>query len=404
MKNKMTLLLALSLISGFAIDANAGSFFRSIGNGNNQPAPTPKPPAPAPTPTPPPVVVAPPSEPTPTPPPSNGSEVDVFFDVSPIIGQSVDQYYSSYRSLMPQRSDVSSHATDFCHPELDGHESFADRIAFFVNQHTKSTRAHLAHLSSYYGIPSQLSAHTPTSISGFPMCRVTSSSLTHTIGSNRVPAQSVINKLNQFTDRYNNFRKGILEGDLEAEIGMNKLWTRFMSCLAYTESLTTADNNASFNVANKYAPSNYRKPAGVKFYEDPLQNEASRLNIGLFQFTPTASGNINPCLRQWNAQNPSCQVATNSSRAELIRVMGSSFQTFNAFCGVNKIQQSFAMQVNSNKTSSTHPENFSGGMKSPQNRCVTPFFLSGRSYNHFGPLQNSTGKNLDSLMTCALRE
>lgn len=75
----------------------------------------------------------------------------------------------------------------------------------------------------------------------------------------------------------------------------------------------------------------------------------------------------------------------------------------NAFCGVNKILQSFAIQVNTTKSVSTHPSNQSGGkFKAPADRCVSPFFYSGYSYNHFGPLMNSTGSNLAGLMACAL--
>lgn len=385
-------------------EAQAGGLFRSIRDGA-QPTPTP---APAPTPTPAPTPVPAPTPtpapaPAPNPDPDPISSIDIFNDVAYPVGEKVDSFYSSYEDLIPERSDSDSHRVDYCHEPLDGQRSFADRIAYFVNTHLQNTRSHVAHLSSFYGVPSNLNNHIPTGLASHPMCRVTAQSLTHTIGSSRVPSASVIQKLNQFTDRYNNLRNRMLQGDLEAELGMNQMWTQFMSCLAYTESLTTADNSASNRVAQKYAPSDYRKPAGVKFYEDPAQNEASRLNIGLFQFTPTASGNVNPCLRHWNEQNPTCTVSLSTGRPELIRIFGSSFQTFNAFCGVNKIQQSFAMQVNSNKSTSTHPDNFSGGMKPGSNRCVTPFFLAGRSYNHFGPLQNSTGKNLDSLMSCALR-
>lgn len=399
------LICLVSLLSATVLiqyDAEAAGLFRSIRD-RDEPTPTPAPPpAPTPTPVPDPTPQLPDPTPTPTPPPTQGS-LDVFNDVAFPVGDDVDSYYSNYQELLPTRDDRGAHQTDSCRQELDGQNSFADRIAYFVYQHTKSTRAHLAHLAPYYSVPSSLSAHTPTSLTSHRMCRVSAQTLSHTIGSGRVPSSTVIQKLNTFADRYNSLRGRIIDGDQQAEVEMNQLWSKFMSCLAYTESLTTADNSSSERVASKYAPSGYRKPAGVKFYEDPLQNEASRLNIGLFQFTPTGSGNINPCLRHWNELNPNCAVSTGSSRAELIRVVGSNLQSFNAFCGVNKIQQTFAIQVNTSKTSSTHPENFSGGMKSPGQRCVTPFFLAGRAYNHFGPLQNSTGKNLDSLMTCALR-
>lgn len=397
-----TFMLAMML----CFEAYSMSLFRSIRDRNNDPAPpsnqTPAPqPAPQPAPSPNPA-------PNPTPQPPRGpsdpvGNFDIFNEVAFPVGSSVDQYFSNYSELLPQRDDQESHRVDTCEAGLEGQNSFADRIAFYVHKHTKPTRAHIAHLARFYNIPSNLSAHKEISLYSQPMCRVTSSTLASTIGSSRVPGSSTIALLNQFVNKFNDLREKTLDGDNEAEVEINQLMTRFMSCLAYTESLTTADNSSSQRAAQKYAPSGYRKPAGVKFYEDPLQDEASRLNIGLFQFTPTGSGNVNPCLRQWNEFNPSCSVATNSPRSELIRVFGSPQQSMNAFCGVNKLMQTFAIQVNTTSTRNTHPDNYAGGMKPQEQRCVTPFFYSGWAYQHFGPLMNSTGKNMNSLMTCVMR-
>lgn len=81
----------------------------------------------------------------------------------------------------------------------------------------------------------------------------------------------------------------------------------------------------------------------------------------------------------------------------MIKVLGSSYQSFNAFCGIHKVVQTFAIQVNTSSSSSTHPSN---GGKTAANRCVTPHFYAGKAYNHFGPLQNSTGENMNSLYSC----
>ncbi len=85
----------------------------------------------------------------------------------------------------------------------------------------------------------------------------------------------------------------------------------------------------------------------------------------------------------------------------MIKILGSSQHSFNSFCGVHKVVETFAIQAYTKNSSSTHPTNVSGsGLKSPANRCVTPYFYAGWAYNHFGPLQNSTGSNLNELHSC----
>lgn len=387
------------MILTLASDAFSMSLFRSIRDRNDPPPPS--------QPSPPPTPVPQPSDPdpTPTPPPRTGDPgpFDIFNEVAFPVGDEVDQYYSNYQELLPNRDEEGLHQIDRCEAQLDGQDSFVDRIAYYIYKHTQKTKPHLAQLAPYYNVPSSLSNHAQVSLTSHALCPVTRSSLSSTIGSSRVPNSSTISLLSEFSQQHNELRSRSKNGDTQAEVELNQLWTRFMSCLSYTESLTTADNSSSRSVASKYAPSNYRKPAGVKFYEDPYQDSASRLNIGLFQFTPNARGNVNPCLRHWNEMNNSCQVSTSSSQSELIRVFGSGFQTFNAFCGVNKILQTFSIQVNTSSSRSTHPQNMSGGRKPASERCVTPFFYSGWAYNHFGPLMNSTGRNMEKLMRCVMR-
>jgi len=176
-------------------------------------------------------------------------------------------------------------------------------------------------------------------------------------------------------------------------------------CLSYVESLTTADRPFSDRIAQAYAPSDYRRPAGVLFYEDPLQPEASALNLGLFQFSPDSGGNIYACIKQWNLIYPSCQVPSGGSTKEMLRLLGSSYQSFNAFCGTEKPSEMFSIQVNSSNSKRTHPANWrsDGSLKAPKDRCVSLYF-AGAAYNHFGPFQNSTGNNLEELLTCTLAQ
>lgn len=370
------------------------------------PAPAPVPaPTPAPNPAPEPTPVPPVTTPTPPREPAGETPLEIFSDVSYPVGLSVDNYYSSYRELLEVRSGSQNVNADSCQGDIKGKDRFADRITFFVNEMMKDQRPQIGSIASLFGASSAVSTHAPVSLKRFPMCKVTATSLTHTLGTGKASAQSVIDKLNVFVDAYNKHRTGTLKGDVRSEIALNRLWTRFMSCLSYAESLTTADTKTSENVALKVGPSGYRKPAGVKFYEDALQPEESRLNIGLYQFTPNSTGNVNPCLKSWNSQYPSCALPTNASQAQMVQLLGSSYQTFNAFCGTHKLLQTFAIQVNTAKTSATHPANHSGTSTKPANdRCVTPFFKAGKAYNHFGPLQNSTGSNLNSLMTCVLKD
>lgn len=414
MKNakKLNLLVCAVLTTLTLNQAHAGGLFRSVGKEPTKPPTTP---APAPTPSKP--VTPAPQPPAPVTPPTamldrpisltnpEDESFDLFSEVAHPAMDEVDDQYTSYRALNKDRAGTEEDALDRCDPVLAGRDNFGERLAYFIYQHAQPRRPHVDVIAQYYGISSKRANHAPVSLTSHPMCNVTKSSLTATLQkASRVPAQSVIDKMNTWIDRHNTLRAKSLAGDEMAQKDLLGLWGKFMGCLSYKESLTTADTSKSHSVSDKYAPSNYRKPAGVKFYEDPAQNEASRLNIGLFQFTPTASGNINACLRHWNELYPSCKVSTSSSRHDLIRNFGSSFQTMNAFCGVNKIIQSFAIQVNSSKSVSTHPSNKSGsGFKAAANRCVSPFFYSGYSYNHFGPLMNSTGENLNSVLTCALK-
>lgn len=291
---------------------------------------------------------------------------------------------------------------DSCHADLDGQLRFADSIGFFINELSKEQKVQLQGIASFYNMSSNDANYFPVSLISHPLCRVTRTSLNSTI--RNVPGNTTIALAQRFADDHNRYRQQALEGSAQGKEDLLKLWGEFFGCLAYSESLSTADTSLSSRTASRYAPSGYRKPAGVKFYDDPAQNEASRLNIGLFQFTPNYSGNINPCFRQWNRDYPECSISR-GDRSSMIRVVGSSLQHFNAYCGVHKLLQTFSVQVNSSSTRNTHPDNRSGSsLKPASQRCVTPHFYAGWAYNHFGPLQNSTGSNLNKLLKCVYSE
>lgn len=381
---KIPYYLVVIFVVSFAIHNQAWA----LGSRPPKDSAPPSAPAPAPTPTPDPLL-----EPPPLPePPGRVSEVT----------DQVDKQNSS-TELAKRRETVNSQEVDQClvHPP----RTFAESIHWAVEQRMQPHRSQLGYVASAYGLPSRVSDFAEVSLMSHPLCPVTVTSLGTTLGSSsKVPSAAVIAKLNSFVQRMNEWREDALAGDETAGEKIEMMWTRFFMCLAYTESLTTADTSSSKNVAQKLAPSGYRKPAGVKFYDDPWQTQASRYNIGLFQFTPTAGGNVQACLREWNENLPHCVQSTSSSQGAMVKVLGSSQQTFNAFCGISKITGMFSVQVNTNKDRSTHPNNIrsSGAMKEPQDRCVSLHFAAGRSYNHFGPLQNSTGQNLDKVFSCVV--
>ncbi len=325
-----------------------------------------------------------------------------YLDSSAEIGPKVDDDQNDNELSGVVREKINNDGVDKCFIDDRSHDYFSDQISYYTLLMMEDTEAYVGFIGSLYGASANDSNYFPTSLIRHPLCVVTTASLKKTI--NKVPSQKTITRLNNFANSINAMRQSVLDGDLKAKKALLSTWTKLFSCLAYSESLGTADSTSSKSIAQKVAPSNYRKPAGVKFYDDPAQSSESRLNIGMFQFTPTASGNIQPCLRAWNkihANKPECLLNQKASQSELIGILGSSLQSFNAFCGVHKLIQTYAIQVNTNKSSATSPQNLiNGKLKGYEERCVTPHFQAGRAYNHFGPFQNSTGSNLEELFSC----
>lgn len=328
---------------------------------------------------------------------------DDYLNTSIQIGKEVDDHKNDDELIGARREVINNDQVDQCFSDTNAHEYFSDQISYYTSEMLTDIPAKVAFIGSSYGTSSNDNNYFPTSLIRHPLCMSSSSSLKATM-KNNIPSSLVIEKINRFSSDVNALRLQVLEGDQSAKLELQAQWSRLFSCLSYSESLSTADMASSINVAKKVAPTGYRKPAGVKFYEDKDQPQVSRLNIGMFQFTPDSTGNVQPCIRAWNAlhaQKPVCQINQRASQAELIKVLGSSLQSFNAFCGVHKLIQTFAIQVNTSKTSATHPSNkINGKLKPYEERCVTPHFYRGWAYNHFGPLQNSTGKNLGELFSC----
>lgn len=390
---KSLYLIMLFLLATLISNANA------MGSKRPKPQPTPTPaPTPAPTPTPPAGI------PKPTLDFGATLDKDAYLNSSAEIGPKVDDG-NKQAELTKTRELVNSDSVDKCIDEKTTNELFSEQISYYASKMIDDVPAMVGVIGQYYGTSSNDSSYFPTSLIRHQFCHSSSSTLSKIM--NKVPSQSSIDRMNRFADEVNTLRTAVLNGDQKAKEELLSTWSRLFSCLAYSESLSTADSATSNKVASKVAPANYRKPAGVKFYEDPAQDESSRLNIGMFQFTPNSAGNIQPCLRAWNAihsSKPACLVNAKASQSELVKVLGSSLQSFNAFCGIHKLVQTFAIQVNTTKSSATHPDNLvNGKLKAMEQRCVSPHFQAGRAYNHFGPLQNSTGSNLETLFACVDR-
>ena len=248
----------------------------------------------------------------------------------------------------------------------------------------------------------------PVSFLSHKLCGVSEKSL-DAMGFKHLPGPKTISRMNDFAHDVNDAWVAARRDRSAANAGALKTlkgkWGRLLGCLAYEESLSTADLGSSDRAAERLGLR--KRPEGVLVYYDPAQSKASKWNLGLFQFTPNPKGNIRSCMLSWNRTFPSCPVNMKQSAKEFMQSghLTESDQFFNAYCGADKILETFDVQVNTSDPRKTHRMNWIKDgkkvtLKEPKDRCVTPFSTSLRTYNHFGPLQNTTGDNLAELMSC----
>lgn len=338
-----------------------------------------------------------------TPPPSIEKPIDIYKEIAAPTAPTVDAQYTAKElvKVRTPRSDFTK--IDMCEPALAGHNSFGDRIAFAVDQHFVARKAEVSYVASIFSLPSKVDSYVPTSLMSHQLCPVTREYLETTFENWRVPTDAVIAKADRFSKMINAARAKALQGDRAGKVEGRRLWTKFMMCLSYMESLSSADTSSSDTIAARY---DFRRPAGVSLYDDPYQKDpASVLAIGVFQMSGDSGGDPQSCIRQWNKLYPSCSIDQNSSWRTMIDVFGSSLQTFNTFCGANKVTDMFGVQVNATKAKNTHPANVlpNGQLKAPADRCVSPFMNVNTSYNHFGPFQNVHDFTLDEILSCTLK-
>jgi hypothetical protein len=332
-------------------------------------------------------------------------EGNLISDMWENVSKLVDSIYG-LTELRKDRFRQMNHLVDSCHRDIAQFSSFAEIQNYFVVKHLDSRAAQLQFLAGYFDIPADINKIFPTSLISHELCPIDKKALTYSLEAKRVPDDDTILKLNEFSNINNKLRKDYLDHETyENKLAVSEHWAKLIKCLSYIESLTTADSSNSKKTAVKYAPTDYRKPAGVAFYMDAVPTEDSELNIGTYQFDPDSKGNVRPCIRQWNELFPKCSVNLEANESEMIRTLGSEVQAFNIFCGINKIHQMFSIQVNTtNSIRTSLANNQNNKLKPPEDRCVTINFRSGVAYNHFGPFQNSTGENLKELMGCYFEE
>lgn len=266
---------------------------------------------------------------------------------------------------------------DTCLPddfELKDKNTFLNRIELWVTYYlSHEVELEMEDVYPLYNVKDGLSR---MSLNDIHFCEINSAGLKRSL--NSVPDLKTISLLN--TIFYNQMN------DLDKSATAQKIF----SCLALEESLGDPDTESSKKIYKNVTGKNL-KPSGVKFYIDHLQKKESALNIGLYQFTPTLAGNINPCLKAWNKlfdKKQTCQVKTKS---EALEALGSPAQNLNAFCGIHKIIETASVQMGSSNANAKFD---------PKVQCVSLQMKAGNAYNHFGPFQNSTGKNLASLAKC----
>ncbi len=305
----------------------------------------------------------------------------------------------------------------------------------------RKIETHPVHIDPAYGLPGPENSM-PVSLMSHPLCIQDADQLAAILDKEYTPDNGTIEALKQFSMASNEDRRRALNGDVQALKSFTHRMTQMMSCLSYAESMQTADSeksDANFHMAlNEIAGSKplfargggeAARPQGVLFSEDrpgeffvELRKAAANGTrtpeleaqlkakykpwpvVGTYQFNPRF-GNVGPCVAQWNAlvNDDRCKI-NNASPAQVMAALASPGQTFNTFCGVQKIVQAFNSQVNTSNATGVDKSNIlpNGRLKAPKDRCVSLVARSGagRIYSHFGPWRNSVKDNMGKLMGC----
>jgi hypothetical protein len=303
-------------------------------------------------------------------------------------------------------------------------KTFEDAIKFAIDENTKPMKNSMSkYISGLYGVSTW---HQDVGLFSHPMCEKEDVKLfagKTTKKKNRL--KTISTYLLKIPKIYNLKRKKYLKAVKDKRpkkeqevllIDLKNFYLSLMAIIAENESISTADLKGSKDraksISEYYGIKDYTKPSGVKFYYDKYQdNEDSKRNIGLYQFSSDPKGNIASCIKAWNdtlgKREGKCKISL-PSKKETFKYLAATDQVFNAFCGVNKIVQSFSIQVNTKvfETTSrrrTHNENKKDNvLKASKDRCISIFSDSPNTYNHFGTLGFTTDNNTKTIIKSLL--
>ncbi len=178
--------------------------------------------------------------------------------------------------------------------------------------------------------------------------------------------------------------------------------------LVYTDRV----GNYAIEIRALKAEAEKQKNEG-NYKEEEFQKKVSALKekykswtvLGMYQFSPDAYGNTRACFEEWNksVRVDECKVNLGNSAATALALL-SPAQTFNAYCGIAKINHANYTQINTSSPNGTDLSNLlqEGELKDPKDRCLSLVSRAGvgRVYAHFGPLRNSVKDNLGKVMKC----
>ncbi len=354
-----------------------------------------------------------------------------------------DSHNGRSHLIVNRQQDLSG--VDAC-ASIPGQKNFLNSIEGAVRMSLTDRQIETnIHIDPPYGLPGTANSQ-PVSLLSNPICVQDADQIAAILGKEFLPDAKSIQSLKKFSEASNADRRLALQGDTQALALFNRRMTQMMGCLSYEESLNSFKSDEDeaaveegFQAALKAMPDakkffadssgNVTRPSGVLFAEDRDGNffneiRAAKKNgmltpdllkslkekykswpvVGTYQFNPKF-GNVGPCVDQWNkiVTNPACKI-NGSSPSDVMRALASPGQTFNTFCGVQKVVQAFNSQVNTNIPTGVDTSNLlpNGQIKAPQDRCVSLVARSGagRIYSHFGPWRNSVKDNMGKLMNC----
>lgn len=355
----------------------------------------------------------------------------------------VDQHWKQDQLHRLRKVDLQS--VDAC-TGIKDQKTFAQAIEFGI---TEGLKSRINEMNSVVVRTFSLKSGAdiiPVGLISHPLCAINQKSAAHILPEGFVPEEKVLTQLNRLVSRINKSRAEVAQKVTGSTNRLKAYYGVLMGCLAYEESLANPGDPGSslkarydqafaeLAAGSKALQSRYtvdgaiQRPPGVSVYVDrpggytlavrelrakgeltdakiaELQAQyPGWTTIGLYQMSAILYGNIDPCFDVWNKERPQCSLNKRSVESMALGLV-SSGQSFNAFCGVQKIVHAFHSQVHSTVPTGTDLTNIraDGSLKPSAQRCVNLISKGGRNkiYSHFGPLGNSVKTNLPNLARC----